>query len=129
MRRTAIGICLLALTCPLSSLGPDAAARPSVTGIFSDMYYSAEGGDVVGTEVFIMYTNQGYYATFQMAEGVPSVPALVQVSVDGVNVSFSVPEAQGGGMFRGHVTARALVGTLEEGRDPLNLKRGKSYWQ
>ncbi len=62
MRGKAIGMCLLALTCSLASSEPDAAARPKVTGIFSDMHYSAEGGDVVGAEVFIMYSNDGYYA-------------------------------------------------------------------
>lgn len=128
-RGKVVSLCVVALACPLLLLGPGAATRPSVTGIFSDMYFSPEGGDVVGTEVFIMYTNKGYYATFQVSEGVPSVPALVRVSIDGVNVSFSVPDEQGGGVFRGHVTPDALVGAFDGGRGSLTLKRGKSHWQ
>jgi len=82
---------LLAMTmalCLTGSDGPVAADEaPRVTGLFSDMRRIAEAGDVVGMEVFIVYSTDGirgrHWAFVQIAEGVPAQPFLVEVSVVG----------------------------------------------
>ena len=121
-----IGVAAVALLTITSSAG---TRGPRVTGIYSDMRYIDEAGDVVGTEVFVVYSAEGYYAVIQVAEGKPSVPTVVPMTVDGARVSFSLPGEQGGGLFRGQVTDSSLSGRFADGRAPWDLKRGKSYWQ
>ena len=123
-------IVLALLVVVLLTAAPSAQTRgPRLTGIYSDMSYIDEAGDVLGTEVFIVYSSKGYFAIIQVAEGAPSVPAVVPITVDGTKVSFSLPGDLGGGQFRGQVTERGLSGRFADGREPWDLKRGKSYWQ
>jgi hypothetical protein len=118
-----VAVVLLAAT-------PSAENRgPRVTGIYSNMRYIDEAGDVLGTEVFIVYSSKGYFAIVQVAEGVPSVPAVVPIKVEGSRVSLSLPLDMGGGQFRGQVTEGGLSGRFADDREPWELKRGKSYWQ
>lgn len=106
------------------------ASQTRVTGIFSDMHFVQEAGDVVGMEVFIMYTEKGYYAVVQFAEGTPLIPVIVPVNVDKSSVRFIVPLATGAsGKFLGVVTEEGLLGKFENGGDKFKLMRRKSYWQ
>ncbi len=91
------------------------------------MRYIADAGDVVGTEVLIVFTGDGYRAVVQIAEGVPEVPVVVPTEVEGTDVSFTLPTDYGNLRFTGRVTRAALVGTL--GSERVSLRRGKSYWQ
>jgi hypothetical protein len=61
------------------ALADGTKAAPRVTGFFSDMTWVEEAGDVVGMEVFIVYSSHGmsgqHWAYVQIAEGLPSEPA------------------------------------------------------
>ena len=116
---------LLALLLVLA-VSADAQQRVRVTGVFSNMQYVAEAGDVIGTEVLIVAVEGGYYAVVQIAEGSPSIPVVVPVTVNGSDVAFSVSRPFDG-RFTGRVTREALVGHF--GSERITLKRGKSYWQ
>lgn len=129
--KTDMKICLgvpllfvLALCCLHASSG-----SPKITGVYSDMYYNEEGGDVVGVEVFLIGSSKGYYVVFQAAEGEPSVPLVVPASISGADVSFRISDGDGfNGPFKGKLSKDSLVGSFEGG-ETLTLRRGKSYWQ
>ena len=131
LRNIGLGIVLF-----LAVFGSEAQQQPSVTGFFSDMRYIRDAGDVIGTEVWIVYAGH-FYATVQIAEGFPSVPVVVPVEVTGSNVRFEIrrslfdqdgkPVPDDVTVFNGTVTKRGLSGTV--GSLPLNLARRSSYWQ
>jgi hypothetical protein len=105
---------------------PSPGQQVRVTGIFSDMRWIKEAGDVIGAEVFIVATGSDYRAVVQIAQGVPDVPVVVPLTVRGTEVSFTLPTYDNL-KFSGRVTQTALVGTL--GAEKVTLRRGKSYWQ
>jgi len=121
--RNAARLVLVAGLFTLAAL-PAPAQQVRVTGLFSDMHYIPQAGDVLGTEVFIVVSPGGYSAVVQLAEGQPQMPVVVPVNVNGLDVSFSLPNNL---KFAGRVSNSALVGTL--GFDKVSLRRGKSYWQ
>jgi hypothetical protein len=116
-------------------VGAAGAAEPKArpTGLFSDMTWVEEGGDVVGMEVLISYTPGGsegqYWAYVQIAEGVPSPPVVVEATVKGDRVEFTLPKSTGLGKFVGRATNKALVGKFEGSITTVKLPRRKSYWQ
>jgi hypothetical protein len=121
----------------LTNSGSKAQQQPRVTGFFSNMRYIPESGDVVGTEVWIVYGGKSVYATVQVAEGAPTPPVVVPVEVSGSRVRFTVKQPlvdQAGKPapdfvthFDATVTKAGLSGTVNSQR--LNLKRRNSYWQ
>lgn len=54
-RMIRIGLMLLALVVASSAAAAPGSKQPKPTGMFSDMEYNEEGGDLLGTEVFITY--------------------------------------------------------------------------
>lgn len=118
-----------------ASAAQDAAVH--ITGMYSNLYYNEEGGDLLGTELFIFRSNVGYQVLVQMAEGELPTAVLVPLDVDGANIRFTLP---GGGdeksvTFLGTVSAIGITGHWSNGqlsstgtKDEI-LKRGKSYWQ
>jgi len=106
--------------------------RIQVTGIFSDLRYSNESGDVIGLEIFIVYAGD-YYATVQVAEGIPESPFVVKLQVKDSNIEFTLPEKAGSlsgvGKFTGKITAASLIGKFEHETEKRVLKRKNSYWQ
>jgi hypothetical protein len=130
MRRAAAFLLLLSLSAVTSAQG----LKPKPTGVFSDMRHSKESGDVIGTEVFIVFGgNKGLFATIQCAEGWPSKPVVVPVRVDGDKVEIAAhndsqshcPKVP----FRGTVSAKGLEGTFEGTQHKQFLRRTKSIWQ
>lgn len=117
-----------------------AADKPApITGIFSDLYYNKEGGDLLGTEVFIVPDgDQGYIAFVQAAQGTISKPVVVSVHVNsGRRISFIVPapsDAEGSYMLQANDNGvdgtrtyhRANASTANEA---IHLKRKPSYWE
>ena len=74
--------------------GPVEASEQKVriTGIYSDLYYNREDGDLGGTELFIVGLGElGYAAFIQHWEGGTRMPVVVPVEVNGNKVTFSVP--------------------------------------
>ncbi len=100
------------------------------TGIFTDMTVTAEEGDVLGMEVFIMFSSDGmsenYYAYVQIAEGEPGTPTLSPATVVGDSISFQVPHR---GTFRGKIWEKKLTGTFSDKGQAFTLPRRKSFWE
>ena len=124
----------LAVSGSIAQQGPQV---PRVTGFFSDMTYIRKAGDVVGTEVWIVYARGGYYASVQIAEGEPDPPYLVPVEVSGsTGVKFTIrqPLVNQDGKpvpdalieFQGTVSKAGLMLSMPEHK---LLKRRNSYWQ
>jgi hypothetical protein len=60
------------------------AAGAPVAGVYSDLKYIREAGDLVGREIFIVFGGDfGYFAVIQCAEGWPGRPVLVAAKVEG----------------------------------------------
>jgi hypothetical protein len=123
-----VGVLLLPSSFGLAQKA-DSADSINKTGCFTNIFYHEEAGDVLGTELFIVYSNDGYYVLFQDAEGEPSPPQLVRATVTGDRISFQLPATQG---FRtqtvtGNFTPTAL--TCKFAGTIIKLIRGKSYWQ
>jgi len=132
--RVRIYVCILFL---LTISGSEAQQRPHVTGFFTDMHYIPEAGDVIGTEVWIVYARGQYYAAVQDAEGEPDPPVIVPVAVSGLHVTFStktrVRHSDGSYApdfvtnYFGTITNAGLM--LSDSGPTRLLERRNSYWQ
>lgn len=106
------------------------APKPKLTGMFSDMRFSGEGGDVLGQEIFIVYSKHGYFVVLQSSEGEPGKPVIVPATLKGASVSFRVPaDVDSRGEFHGVISQEGLVGTYSGNGQSVNLTRKNSYWQ
>lgn len=113
------------------------ATRPArVTGMYSDMSFHQESGDVSGIEVFVVLTSRGYFVIFQSSEGEPAVPVVAPAKIEGKSIEFDLPpECAYAGKFRGTLTEEGITGNFPSGRlgpdgsSVIRLKKGKSYWQ
>ncbi len=102
---------------------------PKLTGTFSSLYYNEEGGDVLGAELRISYTRNGYQGTFQYAEGSPEALVLVDVHYDKDVISFDIPKPNlWAGKFTGKISDAGITGKIDTLHEEIRLKRGKSYW-
>jgi hypothetical protein len=105
------------------------------TGFFSDLQYDPSSGDLFGIEIFISYAwpreapDSRHFAYVQWADGVPEAPQLVDVDIDGDQLSFQLtgPDERLG-RFVASVTPDSLIGKFERGAE-LRLPRRQSYWQ
>jgi len=109
-----------------------------VTGIYSNLYYNQEGGDLLGTEIFIVSAQEGgYFAFFQSWAGGTAVPVVVPVQVDGNKVTFAIPAPSlGEGNYEGRISGTGFDGKFRYplasggfGEEPIHLKRKPSFWQ
>jgi len=101
--------------------------KNQVTGIYSNMIYVEEAGDVVGMEIFVVASSGGYHAVVQIAEGAPEEPFVVNVEVKGSDIEFVAPSILG--KYKGRVSAKGLAGKFENEESVSFLKRRNSYWQ
>lgn len=125
------------LVCLLLAFGTGAQSKSGVTGFFSDMRYVREAGGVIGTEVWISYARDQYWACVQTAEGEPNPPEVVTVDVSGSKIKFTIMKQRVDQQqnllpdlrmdFAGTVSATGITGTFN-GQDVI-LKRRNSYWQ
>jgi hypothetical protein len=96
------------------------------------MRFWRDTGDVLGDEIKIVYTREGYQGALQFAEGEPQELILVDTRVDGMNISFSIPDSSSyAGQFSGKIENGAFKGEFHfkgGGVDKVVLKKGKSYW-
>jgi hypothetical protein len=125
-----IGLMLLALVVASSAAAAPASKQPKPTGMFSDMQYNDEGGDLLGTEVFITYAHDGYFVVYQSSEGEPITPVVVPTTISGTSITFVVPKtADPRGSFSGTIGAKELTGSFSGSKEIVHLKRKASYWQ
>ena len=110
-----------------------AAGKKQVTGIYSNMSYSREGGDVVGTEVFVLYEGSTYKALVQCAGGPVGEAQLLPAVVSYPEISFVIPPDSPTlcpkGEYKGKISPKGLKGSIQDHDWPGFLPRKKSYWQ
>ncbi len=119
----------LLLLATLLATSVEGARKVRLSGIFSDLRYVEEAGDLLGYEVWIVPSNEGYFAVVQIAEGYPAPPEVVLVTVKGNQLEFAL---ENGLRFQGTIDQSGLRGTFHSqslGHQKVFLKRGKSYWQ
>ena len=88
-----------------------------------------ETGDVVGYEITIV-PGGGYWVLYQEAEGEPAPPKLVQATVKGFAIEFTVTGLPGNPrIFKGHISSTGLTGSLSGSNETIKLPRKSSYWQ
>ena len=110
---------------------------PQIAGIYTDMYFNRTRGSLLGVEIFVIPSREGYHVLFQGAGGNPDVPVLVPANVDGDRLEFVLPERTGyTGKFVGVFRDDALVGSFEPAQInrvtdtwEFRLRRTTSYWQ
>lgn len=132
-------ISLLVLLSVLTTGSSAQEAKHRVTGIYSDLYYNSEAGDLLGMELLVVpgpsTTAPDYVAFVQIAEGGAPYTAVVPFVVAGSRIEFTLPSgdpAYSGTHFVGVVTKSAVTLHQEKGSEKgqaETLKRGKSYWQ
>ena len=130
---TLVPACLL-LAAPGALLSQ---APVRITGIYGDLHYVEEAGDVIGTEIIVSRTKTRYRVVFQEGVGEPGPVDTVEATVRGDSLFFQLPPDsvyQRGPngtpqwvvrrrLFRGRVTAAALYGRLDGMWNPLALPR------
>jgi hypothetical protein len=101
-----------------------------VTGVYSSMSYNKEAGDIIGVEVFVVYSRDGYRVIYQSSEGEPIAPIVVPAKIQGDSISFSVPpDVDSRGSFVGKIEAAQMIGVFSGSGEVMTLKRRPSYWQ
>lgn len=137
-RKTVGGICcnriILLMAMLLPAAVPAAPPQQRITGIYSDLSYNEEGGDLLGMELLIVPSGSGpglaYSAFVQIAEGGAPYVALVPLKVSGKQIEFTLPanEPYGGLRFVGTVNNSGISIRSDHG-EAEQLKRGRSYWE
>jgi len=129
-----ISAIIMLITTTTSVMGSEQQAQ--VTGIYSNLQYIEEAGDLLGTELFIVSGPNGYEVVVQVAEGVPGPILTVPVVVTGTHVRFIVPRPSfGAGTYEGEIGPKGFEGVVTatfNGRvltTPIRLARKNSYWQ
>ncbi|MFC1542541.1 hypothetical protein ACFL4M_01455 [Pseudomonadota bacterium] len=103
-------------------------------GIFSNMKYFEEAGDLVGQELFIFPGCGDYCVLFQIAEGGFPYAELLPLEVNGNKIGFALSNNNNRYervTFSGQVMKDKIEGTLNfDGvENKVTYSRGKSYWQ
>jgi hypothetical protein len=132
-----VRVTMLSLLCVLA-LATSAHAKSEIiwlTGTFSSVRFNTEGGDLLGVELKIVPTRNGYQGALQIAEGGPSEIMVVDVQLRKNNtIRFNIPVSYpfyGGGTFEGMVDSKGITGRFTfvgATGDPERLVRGRSYW-
>lgn len=128
----AVVLALAGLMC-----GCSAAIAEVVPGIYSGLTYHQESGDLLGMEVMLVPSREGWSAVVQVAQGASVTPVVVKAEVQGEKVRFLLPPNESGydGEFIGHITKEGLEGGFTQGQLAPNgdkvfrLRKGPSYWQ
>jgi hypothetical protein len=110
-----------------------AAGATKLQGIYSNMEPSVEQGELIGIEVFILPhvpdDEVAYVALVQFADGLPTRPQLVDLSIQDDGISFSVVHpAEGEIGFTGSIDMEGLTGRFDT-LGEVSLPRGESIWQ
>jgi hypothetical protein len=89
------------------------AAPPHAAGIYSNLRFNSEGGDLLGVEIILIpraASDSEYQAMVQIAEGGAPTAALVTATVHDSEITFRVPYLGKTPTFRGTITGTGLSG-------------------
>lgn len=111
--------------------------KSNITGIYTNMQYNEESGDINGIELFIVLRHEGFVAYFQDAEGGPFLPIIVPIEIKNKKIEFEVPRRDHG--YSGKFIGKIHDGYIElsnlsessnlETTQKIVLSKGMSYWQ
>ena len=131
MKSRSISILVLVIITIIGIVFPSIAKEPikKITGVYTNMWQDKETYDIVGMELFIVKGANGYFALFQIAEGGPGKPILVQPKIDGNHIEFTVPgdSNEAAWKFKGVFMKDGIE--VKSGNLRCFLKRKKSFWQ
>ncbi len=113
------------------------AVETKIGGIYSNLRYNQDGGDLLGTELLVVGTENGWVVFYQHWEGGADKPIVVPATVDHDHISFAIPDSDGGGGgYEGRISISGFEGTVRHRdstgatkADPISLKRKPSYWE
>lgn len=101
-----------------------------VTGVFSSLHFNNESGDLLGEELIILYSKDGYNVIFQTSEGEPTAPVITKAEIEKDIIKFILPPPLDmNGKFSGEISKEKIIGRFERNKQVLILKRKNSYWQ
>lgn len=105
-----------------------------ITGIFINLYYHEEGGDLLGEEIFMSYGGNGtYWVSVQCAQGGVRPPFITNAKIQGNEITFEIPDTDRHlcvpGRFIGTILIDRIEGVFTGTDHRVVLKRGSSYWQ
>jgi len=104
------------------------------SGVYSNLAYNSQSGDLSGTEIFIFPSGPGptrkYSALVQISEGGAPIAALVPVVLRGASIELTMPAGgvYDGERFVGTFSGDTLLLKWSSGQQE-RLRRGRSYWQ
>lgn len=131
--------CVLLGLALLASAFPDSwAATPTpplkISGIYTDLAFNSEGGDLLGTELMIVPRQSkgdpAWSVFVQISEGGTPYMALIPLTLNGNKIEFNLPPgtSYGGMHFTGTISSIGIRLDTPSGQVEV-LRRGKSYWQ
>jgi hypothetical protein len=113
--KTALFSLLLPLALPaVSAKPPSKAPYVRTCGMFSDLEFSRETGDVGGWELFFFRADKEYVLVIQ-GEGELRKPSLCEVVTEGNAVRFARRTREASVEFRGTFSATHLTGKFSDG--------------
>lgn len=122
---------IAALASLLLSQADDAFAKDlQITGMYSSMCMDERVGDLVGSEIFVIYeyTHSGgrYHIVYQEAVGHAYGPLMLRAKLNGNVLEFEVPDDGNQEMFGKYTTT-----ITEAGLDIIfeDAKHGESAWK
>jgi hypothetical protein len=133
MKRIHLGQALVLLALPVLAAEAPAPVL-KVSGIYSDLAYNVEGGDLLGMELLIVPAGseaKDHWNVFvQIAEGGAPYCVVVPLTINGAKIEFTIPPggSYGGTRFAGTISATEIRLSIPQGPEE-RLRRGKSYWQ
>jgi hypothetical protein len=113
----------------LSAAAGAAQADLRISGLFSNLHYSEESGDLGGWEILVIPSGESTYTAFvQLAEGQGPTVAVGTLLAKGGRFTLTIPPGSVlAGTYKGVISAKDM--RLETPAGPETLLRGKSYWQ
>jgi hypothetical protein len=113
----------------LASTGVAEQPKVHVSGIYSNLDFNDEAGDLNGIEVFIFFAGE-HMVLYQESVGEPVNPSLVKAKVNGDSIQFTILGIGGGKRtFKGTITKTHLIGKFVGSNETIKLPRKNSYWQ
>jgi hypothetical protein len=134
MRKSYLSVVLLVMIQLVSVPMVFSQTTKYVSGIYSNLRYNVEGGDLLGMELLIFPSGSGpelnYLALIQIAEGGAPFAVLVPVIIKANTIEFTLPSGRlySNERFSGKFVGNELIIQWSNGTEE-RLKRGKSYWQ
>lgn len=129
MKLIILGSILISHFLPVLSVQAELQKAPiRFGGLYSNLAYSEDSGDLGGHEIFIIYTESSYWVVSQCSEGAPLKPNLVPAKRTGNNtLEFSL---KGNGICSGKfvVTIKKNTADIKPNLYGSPLKKGHSYW-